>query len=104
MLRIPLGHDDFVSRHLERTRQKHRKLSRRIPTLPDVQSAWRALQREHYLLKVVRLEWFLEFARGHDQELWVLCSILAVLTGAESVARASTTLPLGKGRIGFEEC
>ena len=48
VLGTPLGHEDFVNQHLERTRQKHRKLLRKIPTLPDVQLAWLLLlpQRE----------------------------------------------------------
>ena len=107
VLGTPLGHEDFVNQHLERTRQKHRKLLRRIPTLPDVQSAWLLLlhcasTRANYLLRVVRPEWALEFARTHDQEVCeCLCHILTVPTGPESVARASTTLPLAMGGLGL---
>ena len=105
VLGTPLGHEDFVNQHLER--QKHRKLLRRIPTLPDVQSAWLLLlhcasTRANYMLRVVRPEWALEFARAHDQEVWeCLCHILTVPTGPESVARASTTFPLAMGGLGL---
>ena len=74
-------------------------LLRRIPTRPDVQLAWLLLlhcasTRANYLLRVVRPEWA-GVCRAHDQEVWeCLCHILTVPTGPESVARASTTLPL----------
>ena len=83
------------------------KILRRIPTLPDVQSAWLLLlhcasTRANHSLRVVRPEWALEFARAHDQEVWeCLCHILTVPTGPESVARASTTLPLAMGGLGL---
>ena len=83
----PLGHEDFVREHLEHTREKHRVLLRRIPIVPDVQSAWLLLlhcasTRANYMLRVVRPEWALDFAQAHDQEVWeCLCSILAVSVG-----------------------
>ena len=79
----------FVREHLERTREKHRILLRRIPIVPDVQSTWLLLlrcasTRANKMLRVVRPEWALDFAQAHDQEVWeCLCSILAVLVGEE---------------------
>ena len=35
VLGTPLGHEDFVREHLERTREKHRILLRRIPIVPQ---------------------------------------------------------------------
>ena len=92
---------------MERTREKHRVLLRRIPTVPDVQSAWLLLlhcasTRANYMLRVVRPEWALDFAQAHDQEVWeCLCSILAVPVGEESIARMSTTLPMALGGLGL---
>ena len=62
VLGTPLAHEDFVREHLERTREKHRVLLRRIPIVPDVQSAWLLLlhcasTRANYLLRVVRPEY-----------------------------------------------
>ena len=70
VLGTPLGHEDFVREHLERTREKHRILLRRIPIVPDVQSAWLLLlhcasTRANYMLRVVRPEWALDFAQAH---------------------------------------
>ena len=105
VLGTPLGHEDFVREHLERTREKHRILLRRIPNVPDVQSAWLLLlhcARANHMLRVVRPEWALDFAQVHDQEVWeCLCSILAVPVGDESFARMSTTLPMALGGFGL---
>ena len=75
MLGTPLGHDEFVEAHLTRTSQSHETLLERIPTLPDVQTAWALLlhcanARATYLLRVVRPEMVHRFAEGHDHGLW----------------------------------
>ena len=38
VLGTPLAHEDFVREHLERTREKHRVLLRRIPIVPETSS------------------------------------------------------------------
>ena len=43
VLGTPHGHDEFVEAHLARTFQSDETLLERIPTLPDVQSAWALL-------------------------------------------------------------
>ena len=81
VLGCPLGHDDFVHAHLERTHQAHRTLLQRIPRVPDVQSAWALLlhcasARANYSLRVVRPELVAQFAAAHDASLWsCLCDI-----------------------------
>ena len=40
ILGTPLGHPDFVERHLEHVARKQQVLLDRIPLVPDVQSAW----------------------------------------------------------------
>ena len=74
VLGTPLGHDEFVEAHLARTSQSQETLLERIPTLPDVQSAWALLlhcanARATYLLRVVRQEMVHRFAEGHDHGL-----------------------------------
>ena len=73
------GHEDFVNQHLERTRQKHRKLLSRIPTLPDVQSAWLLLlhcasTRANYLLRVVRPECALSLREHMTKRFGNVCA------------------------------
>ena len=73
VLGCPLGHDDFVHTHLERTHQAHRTLFQR--RIPDVQSAWAlflhcANAKTNCSLRVVRLELVAQFAAAHDAGHW----------------------------------
>ena len=43
ILGTPLGHEEYVRHHLDRTIQDHHELLQRIPSVPDVQSAWALL-------------------------------------------------------------
>ena len=40
ILGTPLGHADFVRRHLQSKLASHRTLLEQIPSIPDLQSAW----------------------------------------------------------------
>ena len=40
VLGTPLGHEDYVARHLESLAEEQRVLLERIPMVHDVQSAW----------------------------------------------------------------
>ena len=87
--------------HLARTSESHETLLERIPTLPDVQSAWALLlhcanARATYLLRVVRPEMVHRFAEGHDHGLWrCLSTILGVHPEqCDPAARNAATLPL----------
>ena len=69
VLGAPLGHLDFIRRHLEKVIDKHQMLLQGIPRVPDVQSAWLLLlhcasARANYHLRVMRPEVALEFAQS----------------------------------------
>ena len=58
ILGTPLGHPQFVEAHFNRKIVEHDVLLERIPTVPDLQSAWSLLlhcasARANYLLRVV---------------------------------------------------
>ena len=56
-------------------------LLEKIPSLPDVQSAWALLlhcasARANYMLRVIRLELTVQFSVDHNAGLWsCLCNI-----------------------------
>ena len=104
----PLGHEEFVAAHLEKTLRKHQALFDAIPSVPDVQSAWLLLlhcasSRANYLLRVVRPEWTVHFAHSHDTGLWhCLCNILGIHHDqCEATVRTSSTLSLSMGGLGL---
>ena len=108
VLGAPVGHKDFVRKHLERILEQHEVLLNGIPRVPDVQSAWLLLlhcasARVNYQLRVMRPECVLEFARAHGENMWrVLCTILEVPTTACSRnARDLSSLPLSLGGLGL---
>ena len=108
VLGAPVGHRDFVRKHLERILEQHEVLLNGIPRVPDVQSAWLLLlhcasARANYQLRVMRPECVLEFARAHDENMWRgLCTILEVPTTACSRnARDLSSLPLSLGGLGL---
>ena len=66
VLGTPLGHPDYVTRHLQRVEQEQQVLLDRIPSISDVQSAWFLLlhcaSARAYQLRVVRPSGVEEFA------------------------------------------
>ena len=84
VLGTPLGHEDFVRDHLRRTTEDHMSLLEKIPSLPDVQSAWALLlhcagARANYMLRAIRPELTVQFSADHNAGLWsCLCNILRI--------------------------
>ena len=108
ILGTPLGHEEHVRRHLNHTIDVHTELLQRIPSLPDVQSAWAILlhcanARANYSLRVVRPELAMEFARAHDAGLWrCLCAILGMAPDVcDALTKETATLPLSMGGVGL---
>ena len=71
ILGTPLGHPDFVWRHLAELAAEQRLLLERIPCVKDVQGAWLLLvhcasARANYFLRSVRPEAVAEYAGLHD--------------------------------------
>ena len=83
------------------TQVEHQVLLDRIPSLPDLQSAWSLLlhcasARANYFLRVVPPELEEEFALAHDRSLWAcLCTMMGISEVAcEATAREAASLPL----------
>ena len=79
-----LGHENFGRDHLRRTMEDHMSLLEKIPSLPDVQSAWALLlhcasARANYMLRAIRPELIVQFSVDHNAGLWsCLCNILRI--------------------------
>ena len=106
ILGTPLGHEDFVRAQLEHIVDEHNVLLERIPSLPDVQSAWALLlhcanARANYALRVIRPELARHFAQAHDAGLWrCLCAILRVGEDqCDALAKDAASLPLSMGGL-----
>ena len=107
VLGSPLVHTDFVDAHLERTTREHSVLIERIPSVPDLQSAW--LLRVHcaaakatHLLRVLPPITVRRFAEDHDEGLRsCLCQLLGVLPNQRDMVRASATVFLVLGGLGL---
>ena len=87
---------------------EHNVLLERIPSLPDVQSAWALLlhcanARANYVLRVIRPELARHFAQAHDAGLWrCLCAILRVGEDqCDALAKDAASLPLCMGGLGL---
>ena len=100
----PLGHEDYVRDHLRRTTDDHVALLDKIPSLPDVQSAWalllhRALARANHMLRAIRPEMTVQFVADHNSSLWsCLCNILRIAPDhCDELARDVASLPLCMG-------
>ena len=103
-----VGHPDFIRAQVEMTQAEHQVLLNRIPSLPDLQSAWSLLlhcasARANYFLRVVTPELGEEFARAHDRSLWAcLCTMMGISEVAcEAAAREAASLPLALGGLGL---
>ena len=90
------------------TQAEHQVLLNRIPSLPDLQSAWSLLlhcasARANYFLRVVPPELGEEFARAHDSSLWAcLCTMMGISeVDCEGTAREAASLPLALGGLGL---
>ena len=108
ILGTPLGHEDFVRAQLEHIVDEHNVLWERIPSLPDVQSAWALLlhcanARANYAPRVIRPELARHFAQAHDAGLWrCLCAILRVGEDqCDARAKDAASLPLSMGGLGL---
>ena len=95
ILGTPLGHFDFVQRHLQSKVESHRVLLERIPAVPDLQAAWLILlccasARANFLLSALPPEATREFARQHDESLrlclWDIASLPLALGGVGLVS------------------
>ena len=93
---------------LEHIVDEHNVLLERIPSLPDVQSAWASLlhcanARANYVLRVIRPELARHFAQAHDAGLWrCLCAILRVGEDqCDALAKDAASLPLCMGGLGL---
>ena len=108
VLGTPLGHSDYVARHLQRVEQEQQTLLDRIPSVSDVQSAWLLLlhcasARANYQLRVVHPSVVEGFARAHDAGLWQCLSSILHIDPAqcEATVRDATGMPLSLGGLGL---
>ena len=82
MLGTPLGHPDFVARHLQAVAAKHQTVLDRIPSVKNLQCAWWLLlhcasARANYELRAVNHTSTAQFAQVHDDGVWhCLCTML----------------------------
>ena len=108
VLGTPLGHPDFVARHLQRVEQEQQILLDRIPSMSDVQSAWLLLlhcasARANYQLRIVHPTAVEGFARAHDAGLWQCLSSILHIDPAqcEETVRDAARMPLSLGGMGL---
>ena len=108
VLGAPVGHPDFIRAQLKMTQAEHQVLLNRIPSLPDLQSAWSLLlhcasAQANYFLRVVPPELGEEFATPHDSSLWAcLCTMMGISeVDCEATAREAASLPLAVGGLGL---
>ena len=109
VLGTPLGSDAFVEAFLQQKVAAHASLLSRIPTVPDLQSAWLLLllcaaPRCHYLLRALPPSATAAFARRHDEAvLNCLRDLLAndVRPDVDVFATRRTQLPLDFGGLGL---
>ena len=107
LLGTPLGHPDYVARHLQSVVQEHRVLLERIPRVKDLQSAWLLLlhcasARANYTLRSVDPNRTGEFARAHDEGIWrCACDILQIEVAQTDIVRSIASLPLVLGGLGL---
>ena len=95
VLGCPLGHTDFVDAHLERTTREHSVLFERIPSVPDLQSAWLfltycAAAKATYLLRVLPPTLVRRFAEDHDDG----CGVVSVSCWVSLPTRATLFGPV----------
>ena len=108
ILGIPVGHHDFITAFLERKATEHQTLLRRIPVVPDVQSAWLLLlhcaqARANFLLRGVQPSLSIQFATDHDNNMWrCMCEIPHLPPEqCDAGVRNTATLPMVLGGMGL---
>ena len=108
VLGTPLGHPDYVAAQLEKILEKQHIFLQRIPSIPDLQSAWLLLlhcasPRANYLLRVLPPDRVLRYAQVHDDRLWqCFCDLLSIAPEqCDRIAANSSTLPLSLGGLGL---
>ena len=105
ILGTPLGHPDFVARHLEGVLEEQRVFMSRIPLVNDNQSAWLLLlhfanARANYQICSVTPEGVEAYARAHDDGIWqCLCGLLKWDPAEDG--REIANLPLVLGGLGL---
>ena len=109
LLGTPLGHPDFVARHLRSVTEEHQVLLQRIPRVRDLQSAWLLLlhcasARANHFLRAVDPSSSGDFARAHDDDIWqCTCDILHVDPVQARSVKDVASLPFGTRRFGAQE-
>ena len=107
VLGTPLGHTEFLKAQLREVINSHSILWERIPSIPDLQSAWLLLvfcaaTRANYLFRSVPPHAADEHARDHDDAMRrCISQLLDVEIPDESWAVAS--LPLSVGGLGLRK-
>ena len=107
VLGTPLGHTEFLKAQLREVINSHSILWERIPSVPDLQSAWLLLvfcaaTRANYLFRSVPPDAADEHARDHDDAMRrCMSQLLDVEIPDESWAIAS--LPLSVGGLGLRK-
>ena len=108
VLGTPVGHPDYVAAQLEKIMEKQHTFLQRIPSIPDLQSAWLLLlhcasPRANYLLRVLPPDGVLRYAQVHDERLWqCFCRLLSIAPDqCDRIAASSSTLPMSLGGLGL---
>ena len=101
VLGTPLGHPDFVARHLQAVVAEHQTLLDRIPRVKDLQSAWLLLLHCAYARARFAL-WIPSFAQAHDDGVWqCVCNLLQIEPTQAASVRDIASLPLVLGGLGL---
>ena len=107
VLGTPLGHPDFVTRHLQAVVAEHQTLLDHIPRVKDLQSAWLLLShcasaRANYHIHSVDPVRTAEFAQVHDDGVWhCVCNLLQIEPTRAAYVRDIASLPLVLGGLGL---
>ena len=105
ILGTPLGHPDFVARHLEGVLEEQRVFLSRIPLVSVIQSAWLLLlhcanARANCQIRSVTPEGVEAHARARDDRIWqCLCELLKRDPAEDG--REIANLPLVLGGLGL---
>ena len=107
ILGTPLGHPEFVTRHLQGVLEEQRVFLNRIPLVSDIQSAWLLLlhcanARANYQIRSVTPEGVEAYARAHDDGIWqCFCELLELDPTAGDKRREIANLLLLLGGLGL---
>ena len=106
VLGTPLGHPNYVAAQLQKILEKQHIFLQRIPSVPDLQSAWLLLlhcasPRTNYLLRVLPPDQVWRYAQVHDDRLCqCFCALLVIPPDqCDRTAANSSTLPLSLGGL-----